>query len=117
MRMSPSAPAPGSHNYPPPGTVLAGRYHLDSLISVGGMGAVFRATDSFLEQRVAIKVLLVNAYESGNAEVARALANLRSEALASIRLTHPHITRAYNYERDASWEFLVMEFVEGEDVR
>lgn len=81
------------------------------------MGAVFRATDSFLEQRVAIKVLLVNAYESGNAEVAKALANLRSEALASIRLTHPNITRAYNYERDASWEFLVMEFVEGEDVR
>jgi serine/threonine protein kinase len=81
------------------------------------MGAVFRATDSFLEQRVAIKVLLVNAYETGSAEVAKALANLRSEALASIRLTHPNITRAYNYERDASWEFLVMEFVEGEDVR
>jgi serine/threonine protein kinase len=117
MRQTKNAPTTEQANYPPVGTVLAGRYHLDSLISVGGMGAVFRATDSFLDQRVAIKVLLVNAYDTGNAEMAKVLANLRSEALASIRLTHPNIIRAYNYERDASWEFLVMEFVEGEDLR
>jgi len=117
MRQIKNAPTSEQANYPPVGTVLAGRYHLDSLISVGGMGAVFRATDSFLEQSVAIKVLLVNAYDTGNAEMAKVLANLRSEALASIRLTHPNIIRAYNYERDASWEFLVMEFVEGEDLR
>jgi serine/threonine protein kinase len=117
MRQTKNASTSEQANYPPVGTVLAGRYHLDSLISVGGMGAVFRATDSFLEQTVAIKVLLVNAYDTGNAEMAKVLANLRSEALASIRLTHPNIIRAYNYERDASWEFLVMEFVEGEDLR
>jgi serine/threonine protein kinase len=117
MRQTKNTAPAEQANYPPVGTVLAGRYHLDSLISVGGMGAVFRATDSFLEQSVAIKVLLVNAYDTGNADMAKVLANLRSEALASIRLTHPNIIRAYNYERDASWEFLVMEFIEGEDLR
>ncbi|HLL81957.1 MAG TPA: FIST N-terminal domain-containing protein, partial [Longimicrobium sp.] len=68
-------------------------------------------------QTVAIKVLLTQNWDANTAEVAKALANLRSEARSSIKLTHPNIIRAYNYERDASWEFMVMEFVEGEDLR
>jgi serine/threonine protein kinase len=59
MDIKPKKPGDSSPAHPPVGSVLAGRYHLEALIAVGGMGAVFRATDSFLDQPVAIKVLTV----------------------------------------------------------
>jgi hypothetical protein len=110
----------GSRNhageYPAVGTVLAGRYRLESLIAVGGMAAVFRATDSFLKQLVAVKVLRLKESGYSSAAAKKVLEDLRTEARASIRLSHPNIVRVYNYERDTSWEFLVMEYVRGADL-
>jgi hypothetical protein len=40
-----------------PGAVAAGRYHIEGLVGLGGMGAVYRVHDTFDEQHVALKVI------------------------------------------------------------
>lgn len=102
---------------PSVGSVLAGRYLLEALIAKGGMGTVYRARDSFLNQRVAIKVLRFQPSHYVPKEIRKALDDLRNEARTSILLTHPNIVRTYNYERDHNWEFLVSELVDGEDLK
>ncbi|HEX2491253.1 MAG TPA: hypothetical protein VHR27_17710, partial [Blastocatellia bacterium] len=55
---APDAPAPGVWYGMQSGAALAGRYRIERLISRGGMGAVFEATQLGLDRAVAIKLLL-----------------------------------------------------------
>jgi serine/threonine-protein kinase len=91
-----------------PGTLL-GPYRIDTLIGAGGMGEVFRATDTRLDRRVAIKVLptrfAVN--EQMRARFAR-------EARAVAALAHPHICTLHDIGRFGDRDFLVMEYLDGE---
>jgi len=91
-------------------TELAGRYHLEELIAVGGMGEVWRARDQVLGRCVAVKVLRP---EYLHDEVT--LLRFRAEAQHAGLLNHPGIAQVYDYE-DASLEqpaYLVMELVDG----
>ncbi len=98
------------------GSILSGRYRLDSAVGRGGSAVVYRALDEELGETVAIKVLLLDGILAS--EQARAAdLGFREEAIAAMRLAHPKILRVYNYERHAPWEFLVMELVAGEDLR
>lgn len=63
-----------------------GPYQLDSLIGTGGMGEVYRATDTRLHRTVAVKVL-----RSALAEDAQFRARFEREAKAIAALSHPHI--------------------------
>lgn len=96
------------------GFQLGGRYRLERLIGRGGSAVVYQGTDEMLGQPVAIKVLLAGGinYVPGARE--RGI-DLRNEAIAAMKLSHPHILRVYNYERDERWQYLVMEYVPGED--
>lgn len=110
-----AVPAAARPAAPPVGTLLSGRYQLMSQLGQGGGSCVYRATDRFLDVDVAVKVLLLDGmFSTGDG---RGLAaSLRSEARASLRLTHPNIVRVFTYEKDGDWEFLVMEFIDGEDL-
>jgi serine/threonine-protein kinase len=91
-------------------TELAGRYHLEELIAVGGMGEVWRARDQVLGRCVAVKLLRP---EYLHDEVT--LLRFRAEAQHAGLLNHPGIAQVYDYE-DASLEqpaYLVMELVDG----
>jgi eukaryotic-like serine/threonine-protein kinase len=93
-----------------PITELAGRYHLEELIAVGGMGEVWRATDQVLGRGVAVKLLRP---EYLHDEVT--LLRFRAEAQHAGLLNHPGIAQVYDYQ-DASPErpaYLVMELVNG----
>jgi tRNA A-37 threonylcarbamoyl transferase component Bud32 len=93
-----------------PITELAGRYHLEELIAVGGMGEVWRATDQVLGRYVAVKLLRP---EYLHDEVT--LLRFRAEAQHAGLLNHPGIAQVYDYQ-DASAErpaYLVMELVNG----
>ncbi|HEX2569824.1 MAG TPA: bifunctional serine/threonine-protein kinase/formylglycine-generating enzyme family protein [Polyangia bacterium] len=94
------------------GVLLAGRYRIVQPVARGGCAMVFRAVDEHLGETVAIKVLLP---QGGLGEVASRVQEIgiRSEAISSMRLSHPKILRVYNYERHPPWEFLVMEYVDG----
>ena len=90
--------------------ILGGQYRIVKKLGEGGMGIVYLAEDMELADRsVAIKVL--RPVLSGNA---RAVENLRREALTVISLNHPHIIRLYGFHSDEEIKFLVMEYIEGQ---
>ena len=91
-----------------PGAML-GPYRIESLLGCGGMGKVFRAIDTRLQRRVAIKVL---AGSVARDEQVRARFGREAKAVAA--LAHPHICTLYDVGRDEQVDFLVMEYLEGE---
>jgi eukaryotic-like serine/threonine-protein kinase len=86
-----------------------GRYRLVRRIGVGGMGEVWEADDTVLGRRVALKVLVPEL-----ADDARATSRFVREARATAKLTHPNVTRVYDFGRDGGVPYLVMELLEGE---
>jgi len=90
-----------------PGTRL-GAYEIVGLIGAGGMGEVYRATDTNLKRQVAIKVLP----EAGAADPDR-LARFQREAKVLAALNHPQIAHIHGLERSNDMTALLMELVEG----
>jgi Tol biopolymer transport system component len=93
-----------------PGTRL-GVYEVVTQIGAGGMGEVYRATDSNLKRSVAIKVLPASV--AGDAD---RLARFQREAEVLAALNHPNIGAIYGLEKTPDFTALVMELVEGEDL-
>jgi formylglycine-generating enzyme required for sulfatase activity len=93
-----------------PGKLLAERYRIEEYLDSGGMGDVWRATDTELHDLpVAIKVL--PPILAGNQ---RCIDGLKREAAIALRLTHANICRLHNFHSDGEIKFLVMEFIEGQ---
>ena len=91
-----------------PGTDL-GPYRIEGPLGAGGMGEVFRATDTRLSRQVAIKVL-----PTGVAFDQQVRARFAREARAVAALTHPHICTLYDVGRHDQVDFLVMEYLQGD---
>jgi eukaryotic-like serine/threonine-protein kinase len=85
-----------------------GPYGIVGPLGAGGMGEVYRATDSRLKRQVAIKIL-----PSGVAADADRLARFQREAEVLASLNHPHIAGVYGLEESDDVKALVMELVEG----
>jgi len=92
------------------GSVLANRYHLEELVGSGGMGVVFRATDSQMPGvRVAIKLL------NGEMRKEPELLNMLRESVRKARaLPHPNIAGVYSVESDGQNNFVIMELLVGQ---
>ena len=90
-----------------PGTRL-GSFEIATLIGVGGMGEVYRATDTNLKRPVAIKVLPPSV--SGEPD---RLARFQREAEVLAALNHPNVAQIYGLEKSDGTISLVMELVEG----
>lgn len=94
-----------------PGTIIADRYRIAGILGSGGMGEVYRADDTKLDQPVALKFL--------PARLARdpiLLARLHDEVRLGRQIAHPNVCRIYDI---VDWEgahFVAMEFVDGEDL-
>src|SRR5215831_20528207 len=85
-----------------------GHYKITAKLGEGGMGAVYRTTDSKLHRDVAIKILPPTFAE----DVGR-MQRFEREAQVLASLNHPNIAAIYGVEQSA----IVMEVVEGEDLR
>ena len=89
-----------------------GPYRVESLLGVGGMGAVYRATDSVLARQIAIKILPADV-----AADPEWVARFRREAQALAALNHPNVGAIYGFETvdgpTGSAFGLVLELVEG----
>lgn len=84
-------------------------YIVDDKIGEGGMGAVFKAHHSLMQERkAAIKVL--NTQYAGNPHLKE---RFKNEAAALARLNHSGIVALYDYIEEGQEAFLVMEFAEG----
>src|SRR5262245_49881616 len=88
-----------------------GPYDVVSKLGEGGMGEVFRATDSNLKRSVAIKVLPASV--AGDPD---SLARFQREAELLAALNHPNIAAIYGLEKAPDCTALVMELVDGEDL-
>lgn len=94
------------------GRVLDGKYEVVGPLGEGGMAMVYRGRRLADDRQVAIKVLREQ-YAHDTAFVAR----FEREAQAVARLSHPHMVQVFDYGRDEDVHFIVMEFVEGEDLK
>ncbi|MGA2647599.1 MAG: protein kinase [Candidatus Sulfotelmatobacter sp.] len=91
-----------------PGTKL-GPYEIQSPLGAGGMGEVYRATDTKLGRDVALKVL-----PAEMAQDPERLGRFRREAKALAQLDHPNIVTIYSVEESDGVHFLTMQLVEGQ---
>jgi CheY-like chemotaxis protein len=92
-----------------PGTVLAGRYRLDTLIGGGSFGTVFRARHLELEREVAVKVLATSAGTDPEA-----LARFRREGASACRVQHPNAVAVLDFGvNQGGVAYLVMELLQG----
>jgi serine/threonine-protein kinase len=100
-----------------PGTVLRRRYKIIAPVGQGGMGAVYRAEDLRLQGRVcAIKEVYPDPDATPEA-LAQAQEQFRREAFTLARLDHPNLPKVSDTFSEGQREYLVMDFVGGEDLR
>jgi serine/threonine protein kinase len=91
-----------------------GKYEIIKILGEGGMGAVFKAFDHFLEREVAIKTILLHQDPATTKALReRFLREARSVARVS---NHPNIVQIYEVGADAERPFIAMEFIDGKDV-
>ena len=92
-----------------------GRYELIRVLGKGAMGVVYEGRDPNLDRRVAIKTVKVeNLSEEAAAEYEH---RFRTEARSAARLQHPNIVSVYDSDRDGDIAFLVMEYIQGDDLK
>jgi len=103
-------PAPNEPQFTP-GTVVAGRYRISSILGKGGMGEVYRADDIKLGQTVALKFLPARR-ERDPAYLER----LHDEVRLGRQVTHPNVCRIYDIGEWNDAHFVAMEYVDGEDL-
>ncbi|MEA2415344.1 MAG: eukaryotic-like serine/threonine-protein kinase [Thermoanaerobaculia bacterium] len=94
-----------------PGTSVAGRYRIVSLLGSGGMGEVYRADDMKLGQQVALKFLpAALAHDLAQLEL------LHEEVRLGRQVAHPNVCRVYDIGEFDGAHFVAMEYVDGEDL-
>jgi hypothetical protein len=103
----PAAPAAPPADVPPE---LANhpKFRIVRELGRGGMGKVYEAVQTFMDRRVAIKVMNPALLDNPDA-----LARFHTEVKAAAKLDHPNIVRAHDAEPAGSLHLLVMELVEG----
>ncbi|MFC7326129.1 serine/threonine-protein kinase [Marinactinospora rubrisoli] len=91
------------------GMLLSGRYQLEERIGAGGMGEVWRATDTLLNRPVAVKMLHTSQVAEPTSRE-----RFRTEARITAALSHPGIAQVFDYGEQDDHAYLVMELVPGE---
>jgi hypothetical protein len=94
------------------GTTLGNRYHLVRQLGTGGMARVFLAVDTRLGSNVAIKVL-----HPQFAEEKAYIERFAREAKMAGVLDNPHIVKILEYGQDREHHYLVIEYIDGQDIR
>ncbi|NUO77675.1 MAG: serine/threonine protein kinase, partial [Lysobacter sp.] len=94
-----------------PGTLLAGRFRIEAVLGVGGMGVVYRATDLTLDVPVALKLLRPEL-----ATRADAFERFRQELLMARQVSNPRVVRIHDLaQHDGQW-LIGMDYIDGESL-
>lgn len=102
--------------FPPPdafatGSLFAGRYRIIEEIGQGGMGKVYKAFDTKVQEKIALKII--------RPEIARdrtVIERFRNELKLARQITHPHVCRVFDIGEDGGTPFLTMEYVPGKNL-
>ncbi len=87
---------------------MLGRYKIIKLLGEGGMGAVFKGRDITLQRDVAIKVLHPHLLRQPNLKE-----RFLQEARSAARLDHPGIVKVFDFGKEGTVLYIVMEFIQG----
>ena len=107
---------PGAHQDPAspvqPGEVLLGKYRVDRVLGVGGIGIIVAAHHLQLDERVAIKFLLPEVLQSPDV-----VARFAQEARAAVKIKSEHVVRVIDVGTlPTGSPYMVMEYLEGADL-
>jgi len=111
---TPSDPVPSNSlpGVPQPGEVLAGKYRVEHVLGVGGMGIVVAAMHLELDERVAVKFLAPNMPAPPDA-----VARFVREAKAAIKIRSDHVVRVLDSGKlESGAPYIVMEYLDGRDL-
>lgn len=92
-----------------------GRYVVENLVGIGGMGQIFKAQDPDIGRSVAIKLISTELMSS--ADRAEYIRRFRREAQAAARCAHANIVTVYDFALHEGQPFIAMEFVYGASLR
>jgi len=91
------------------GTLFANRYRIEQILGRGGMGIVYRATDTQLDEVVAIKTLPGDVMQRSPEDLER----FKREIRLARKITHRNVLRTYDYGEAEGVYFISMEYVRG----
>jgi eukaryotic-like serine/threonine-protein kinase len=94
------------------GETIAGRYEVEELVGHGGMSSVYKARDALLERHVALKILHEQ-YSNDEDFVER----FKREARSVAQLQHPNIVTVIDRGEEDGRQFIVFEYIEGENLK
>jgi len=86
-------------------------YEIDELIDEGGMGSIYLGVHKYLPRKAAIKIL--NPLLKSKPEI---IERFRNEAIILSKLQHPNIVALYDYVENKDGHFIIMEYVDGENL-
>jgi serine/threonine-protein kinase len=91
------------------GSLFASRYRIDQIVGRGGMGVVYKAVDTQLDETVAIKTLPGDVMSRSPEDLER----FKREIRLARKITHRNVLRTYDYGEAEGVYFISMEFVRG----
>ena len=94
------------------GTVLGGRYRIDTKLGSGGQGTVYKGMHLALNMPVAIKILPASASGDRTSRT-----RFVREARRAASLQHPHIVHVFDYAVEEGRYYIVSQFIEGTDLK
>ena len=91
------------------GQVVSGRYRVDGIVALGGMGAVFRAEHVHMRKQVALKVL-----HPSTQNLPALVTRFERESIVGAHVSHPNVCQATDFgQLEDGAHYLVLEYVEG----
>src|SRR5258708_21878939 len=94
-----------------PGDVVAGRFRVEGMLGIGGMGVVYRATDLSLGIEVAIKLLRPDL-----ARKPEAFERFRQELLLARQVSSPHVVRIHDIAQHGDRWLISMDYIAGDSL-
>jgi eukaryotic-like serine/threonine-protein kinase len=92
--------------------IINNRYQILNTLANGGMSVIYRAKDIILDRIIALKILKKSLSENHFFQD-----RFRTEAKSSAKLTHPNIVTTYDFGIDKNRLFLVLEYIDGHDLK
>ena len=93
------------------GTIFAGRYKIIEELGKGGMGRVFRALDTKINEEVAVKLIRPEIADSSTIE------RFGNELKMARKISHKNVCRMYHLSEESGTHYITMEFVPGETLK
>ena len=94
-----------------PGQLIAGRFEIQEMLGIGGMGAVYKAYDHDIERTIALKCIRPEL--ANNPEVVQ---RFTQELLLARQISHKNVIRIFDVRDSGGLKFITMEYLQGRDL-